>query len=123
MQASACWWGWASSWLWRRAPWPWIELISEMADLVPFCEAAGFRRVARARDHFLAMIGHNRRFWAEVAVEIDDDREWIPNGRQSAVLGFTLPGGIDDALFAGEEGMAGRADFGVDFVRCAARLE
>ena len=54
-------------------------------------------RVARARDHFLAMIGHNRRFWAEVAVEIDDDREWIPNGRQSAVLGFTLPGGVDDA--------------------------
>ncbi len=25
--------------------WPWIELISQMADLVPFCEAAGFRRV------------------------------------------------------------------------------
>ena len=31
-------------------PWPWIELVSEMAGLVPFCEAAGFRRVARARD-------------------------------------------------------------------------
>lgn len=25
--------------------WPWIELISQMADLVPFCQAAGFRRV------------------------------------------------------------------------------
>ena len=32
------------------ASWPWIELVSEMADLVPFCEAAGFQRVARARD-------------------------------------------------------------------------
>lgn len=26
--------------------WPWIELTSSMADLVPFCEAAGFRRIA-----------------------------------------------------------------------------
>jgi len=34
----------------RRSPWPWIELTSEMADLVPFCEAAGFHRIARARD-------------------------------------------------------------------------
>lgn len=32
------------------APWPWIELVSEMADLVPFCESAGFRRAGRARD-------------------------------------------------------------------------
>jgi len=33
----------------RRAceltPWPWIELVSEMANLVPFCQAAGFVRL------------------------------------------------------------------------------
>jgi len=29
----------------KLTDWPWIELISQMADLVPFCEAAGFRRV------------------------------------------------------------------------------
>ena len=34
----------------RLTPWPWIELVSQMADLVPFCEAAGFRRIARAPD-------------------------------------------------------------------------
>jgi len=31
-------------------PWPWIELVSEMANLVPFCEAAGFRLVGRGSD-------------------------------------------------------------------------
>ena len=34
----------------RLAPWPWIELVSEMADLVGFCESAGFRRVGRCLD-------------------------------------------------------------------------
>lgn len=33
----------------RRAceltPWPWLELVSEMANLVPFCESAGFVRL------------------------------------------------------------------------------
>lgn len=27
------------------SPWPWIELVSEMAALVPFCRKAGFRRI------------------------------------------------------------------------------
>ncbi len=29
---------------------PWVEMASEMANLVPFAEAAGFRRMGRARD-------------------------------------------------------------------------
>jgi len=32
------------------ATWPWIELVSEMANLVPFCEAAGFKRVGLSGD-------------------------------------------------------------------------
>ncbi len=35
------------------SPWPWIELISEMADLVPFCQAAGFTRMGLSRDKTL----------------------------------------------------------------------
>jgi energy-coupling factor transporter ATP-binding protein EcfA2 len=31
----------------EAAPWPWIELISEMANLVPFYQAAGFVRTGR----------------------------------------------------------------------------
>jgi len=34
----------------RLVPWPWIELVSEMADLVPFCQAAGFKRIGVSRD-------------------------------------------------------------------------
>ena len=45
----------------QLAPWPWIELISEMAALVPFCEAAGFRRVARARDKSRTPAGEFRK--------------------------------------------------------------
>lgn len=32
----------------RLARWPWIELVSEMGALVPFCEKAGFHRIATA---------------------------------------------------------------------------
>ena len=34
----------------QMTPRPWIELVSEMADLVPFCESAGFRRIGRTPD-------------------------------------------------------------------------
>lgn len=49
-----------------------------------------------AHGHFLAMIEHNKVFWAEVAAETDDKLEWIPNANQTAALGFTLPEGIAD---------------------------
>ena len=46
-----------------------------------------------AGDHLRAMVAANRLFWAEVAAETDDDREWIPNDAQQAALGFQLPPG------------------------------
>lgn len=46
-----------------------------------------------AGDHLRAMVAANRLFWAEVATETDDDREWIPNDTQQAALGFELPPG------------------------------
>jgi len=39
-----------------------------------------------ARDHWLAMIAANQRFWAAVGAETDNDREWIPNDRQQSAL-------------------------------------
>ncbi len=65
-----------------------------------------------ARDHLIAMIGHNRAFWARVEAETDDAAEWIPNDRQRAALGFDMPAGtgarwqavLDDA----EELLTGR---------------
>ncbi len=50
-----------------------------------------------ARRHFLAMIAQNKIFWAGVADETDNRREWIPNASQTAALGFTLPEGVAEA--------------------------
>jgi hypothetical protein len=46
---------------------------------------------ADAHAHFLSMITENRRFWALVEAETDDNREWVPNERQSSGLGIILP--------------------------------
>lgn len=46
---------------------------------------------ARAHGHFLAMITENRRFWALVEMEPDNDREWVPNDRQVSALGIVMP--------------------------------
>jgi hypothetical protein len=46
-----------------------------------------------AHRHFLAMITENRRFWALVEAETDNDREWVPNDRQVSGLGFNMPPG------------------------------
>ena len=40
--------GWFLRCACEAAPWPWIELISEMANLVPFYQAAGFVRTGRS---------------------------------------------------------------------------
>jgi hypothetical protein len=48
---------------------------------------------AKAHGHFLAMIAENRRFWALVEMEPDNDREWVPNDRQVSALGIIMPPG------------------------------
>jgi hypothetical protein len=48
-------------------------------------------RAADALTAYLAMIDDNRAFWRRADAETDNDREWIPNGKQTAALGFTLP--------------------------------
>lgn len=69
-------------------------------------------RALGAKEHFLAMIAENRRFWTLVAQETDDDREWVPNDRQTSALGFALPPGTGDTwlgvLADGEALLQGR---------------
>lgn len=50
-----------------------------------------------AKAHYLNVISENRQFWAKVAQETDNDREWIPNDAQSSGLDFEFPGGIGDS--------------------------
>lgn len=57
-------------------------------------------RVTEAVEHVRAMIAANRDFWAAVAIETDNEREWIPNDAQQAALGFALPQGAGAAWLA-----------------------
>jgi uncharacterized small protein (DUF1192 family) len=43
-------------------------------------------RVQNAMTHWRAMIAENRRFWALIEAETDNDREWIPNANQQPAL-------------------------------------
>lgn len=47
-------------------------------------------RVAAVEQHFRAMLKHNRIFWAEVAKETDNDREWVPNSEQMNAFGLEV---------------------------------
>jgi len=47
-------------------------------------------RTRRAHGHFLEMVEANKRFWAGIQQETDDDREWIPNPNQTSSMGVTV---------------------------------
>ncbi len=53
--------------------------------------------VAEAEEHLRAMIAANSDFWAAVATETDNDREWIPNDAQQQALGLEVPQGAGAA--------------------------
>jgi hypothetical protein len=75
-------------------------------------QAPDVTRAKAAKEHFLAMVTDNRRFWAAVAKETDNDREWLPNDKQTSALGITLPPGTGDiwlgVLADGEALLQGR---------------
>lgn len=43
------------------------------------------------RENLLAMVAQNRRFWDLLALETDNDREWIPGDGQTSAMGIGLP--------------------------------
>lgn len=69
-------------------------------------------RLARAEAHWRAMLEQNRLFWALVAEETDNDREWVPNPNQESALGVTvdaeLAGAWQAVLSDGEALLDGR---------------
>ena len=50
-------------------------------------------RMLSAQTHLLAMVDDNRRFWAQVATETDNDKEWLPKDGQQSAMGIALPPG------------------------------
>ncbi len=48
------------------------------------------KRMHAAREHLLTMIGESRKCWEHALVETDDDREWIPNAKQTSLTPLTV---------------------------------
>lgn len=53
--------------------------------------------IRAARQDWQAMIDYNSGFWTKLALETDNDREWIPNPDQTSALPLTLPPGTAEA--------------------------
>ena len=54
-------------------------------------------RTRAAHQHFKDGLSDNRVFWRRVALETDNDREWIPNDAQQSAMPIVFPAGIGDA--------------------------
>ncbi|MBA3315106.1 MAG: hypothetical protein M3552_02810 [Planctomycetota bacterium] len=54
-------------------------------------------RMRAARKHLLTMIAESRKVWELALAETDDDREWIPNARQTSLTPLT----VTDEIVAG----------------------
>ena len=69
--------------------------VDQIADAVAAIHLVHFQpaapeRLSRAREHLLAMIHESRRCWELALAETDDDREWIPNARQTSLTPLTV---------------------------------
>ncbi len=84
---------------WGEAPPDWFtggEQVPDSLDMIAMVLATANQtpdkdRMAAALAHFQGMIAENRRFWSLVGEETDNDREWLPNARQTSALGLALP--------------------------------
>ena len=47
-------------------------------------------RMGHAREHLLAVTQLSRQSWDAIVAETDDDREWLPNPRQTSVIGVPV---------------------------------
>jgi len=63
---------------------PFLDMIA-FVHLINF-EVTDPAGMERARQHLLSAIGRSRAMWRHFDAETDDDREWIPNPRQTAAI-------------------------------------
>lgn len=71
-----------------------LNSFASVADIVALVHLARFpirepKRMEAALEHLEAMVALSRESWKFYLAETDDDREWIPNPKQSTVI----PGG------------------------------
>lgn len=70
-------------------------------------------RTRKTLEHYRQVIAHNRKFWVELMAETDNDREWLPNPRQTSPFGVQITDELaatwQDVLTEMEELIEGRA--------------
>ena len=70
----------------------WVDRVTIILHALSQEPDAALTQSAHA--HLLAVIRENQRFWTLIAVETDNDSEWIPNEHQISGLGIQMPPGI-----------------------------
>ncbi len=68
---------------------------TDIADFIAAIHLINFpvkepKRMASARAHLLEMIRTSRQSWTLILAETDNDHEWLPNPRQTGVLGVPV---------------------------------
>lgn len=63
----------------------------DIADIIAFIHLFNFdvkepKRMKSSLGHFQAMIAQSRECWRHAEAETDDDREWIPNAKQTGLI-------------------------------------
>jgi hypothetical protein len=83
---------------------PIADLISFVHIRWPLAEPG---RMHEARDHLKQMIALSRASWASIEAETDNDREWIPNARQTSPFQSVI---VDEKRIAGWRAVLDEAD-------------
>ena len=64
------------------------EIIDTIAVILTALRGVPDKTHTRAAlAHFKSMIAHNKDFWKQVALETDDEAEWLPNPNQTSAFG------------------------------------
>ena len=88
---------------------PWMD---DIADAIAAIHLSRFplkepERMKSALAHMEQVIGHSRDSWKAIGAETDDEREWIPNSKQTGVI----PGvRVTDEMIAGWHEFLGEAE-------------
>ncbi|HEY3392239.1 MAG TPA: hypothetical protein VGK58_06015, partial [Lacipirellulaceae bacterium] len=67
------------------------DFFDDFPDLIAAIHLMDFKlrepaRLAAAQEHFLQMVAMSRKSWELIAMETDNDREWIPGANQQSVI-------------------------------------
>lgn len=83
----------------------WIDMAAAVLTAIDGKPEAA--RTRAALEHYRQMIAHNRRFWPEMMAETDNEREWLPNPRQTSPFGVAI---TDEVAASWQEVLAELAD-------------